>query len=143
MTAGTKFQSFVTEMAAGTHAACLGADTDTLKVVLTNTGPDAAADAVLVDLPAQCTGTGYTAGGDDVTNAFTDSAGTITVDGTNIVWTAGAGGITAFRYTTLYNDTPSSPADPLIAYWDYGSSVILAEGETFTFNIVTNLFTIA
>ena len=32
----------------------------------------------------------------------------------------------------LYNDTPTSPADPLIGFWDYGSSVSLANGDTFT-----------
>jgi hypothetical protein len=32
----------------------------------------------------------------------------------------------------LYNDTATSPADAAIAYWDYGSSVTLADTETFT-----------
>jgi hypothetical protein len=35
----------------------------------------------------------------------------------------------------LYNDTPTSPADPLVGYWDYGSSITLAAGETFTVDL--------
>jgi hypothetical protein len=32
----------------------------------------------------------------------------------------------------LYNDTTTSPSKPLVAWWDYGSSITLADGETFT-----------
>jgi hypothetical protein len=32
----------------------------------------------------------------------------------------------------VYNDTPTSPADPLVAWFDYGSSITLIDGETFT-----------
>ena len=37
-----------------------------------------------------------------------------------------------FRYYVLYNDTATSPADALIAWWDHGSAVTLADTETFT-----------
>lgn len=139
MVAAVTFDVFVTDMAAGNHAACLNADTDVLKVLLTNTVPSVTADTQLSELPAQCTGTGYTAGGDDVQNAATTATGTITVTGTDIQWDAGAADWTDFQYCTLYNST----ADATIAYWDYGSTVSLGNGETFTFNIVTNLFTVA
>jgi hypothetical protein len=45
----------------------------------------------------------------------------------------------------LFNDTPTSPADPLIGYWDYGSSFTLAAGETFTVDLdqSNGLFTVA
>jgi hypothetical protein len=42
----------------------------------------------------------------------------------------------------LYNDTPTSPADPLIAFWDYGSSVTLASGETLTVDFGANILTV-
>jgi hypothetical protein len=32
----------------------------------------------------------------------------------------------------LYNDSATSPLDALVAWWDYGSSITLADGETFT-----------
>jgi hypothetical protein len=49
--------------------------------------------------------------------------------------------VATFRYVDLYNDTPTSPADPLIAWWDYGSDVTLASGETFTIDYTTSTFT--
>ncbi|MBK7515447.1 MAG: hypothetical protein IPI51_07505 [Betaproteobacteria bacterium] len=41
------------------------------------------------------------------------------------------GAVGPFQYVVLYNDTPSSPADPLIGFWDYGSAVTMANTETF------------
>jgi hypothetical protein len=146
MVVAVKFETFVTDLATGTHGDALDApnDTDVLKVMLTLTTPDATADAVVADLPAdEPTGSGYQAGGDDVTNTSSKTGGTITLTGTDIVWTATAADWDDFRYATLYNDTPTSPADPLITFYDYGSTISLGDGETFTFNIVTNLLTIA
>jgi len=138
----TKFQSFVTALAAGTHAAALNADTDTLKVLLTLTQPSASLDLLLADLPAQPTGTGYTSGGADANNAATTATGTITVAASsNPSWTATAADWTDFRYVTLYNSTPAG--GPLIMYWDYGSTVSLGNGETFTVNVTSNYFTVS
>jgi hypothetical protein len=54
------------------------------------------------------------------------------VSGTQIVFTATAGGIGPFRYAVLYNDTATSPADAAVAYFDYGSSITLGDTETLT-----------
>jgi len=48
------------------------------------------------------------------------------------VLTASGGSVAAFRYVVLYNDTPTSPADPLIGWYDYGSDLTLLNGETLT-----------
>lgn len=45
-------------------------------------------------------------------------------------WTGTPSAMAAFRYAVLYNDTAAN--DPLIGYWDYGSTVTLNSGETFT-----------
>ena len=47
------------------------------------------------------------------------------------------------RYAVVYNDTPTSPADPLVCYWDYGSEVTLQDGESFTVDFGDSLFNIA
>lgn len=135
-----KFQRFVTDLAAGVHTAALNADTDTLKVYLTNTAPTVSTNAVKADLAEIATGNGYT-GAVDVLNAASTATGTITVAGTDVVITA-SGAVGPFRYVVLFNDTPISPADPLIGCWDYGSAVTLASGETFTTDFGASLFAV-
>lgn len=123
-----KFNAFVENVAEKVHN--LGSDT--LKVALTNTAP-AAANSVFADLTEISAGNGYTAGGTAATiSASAQSSGTYKLTLADVVFTASGGSIGPFRYVVLYNDTPTSPADPLIGYWDYGSSVTLAAGETFT-----------
>jgi hypothetical protein len=51
--------------------------------------------------------------------------------GTKVVVTA-SGAVGPFQYVAIYNDTPTSPADPLIGWWDYGSALTLQNGETFS-----------
>lgn len=142
MASFNKFEQFVTDVAAGVHASALGADTDTLKIYLSNAAPSASADAVKADLAEITNENGYTAP-EDTANAFTDSGGTITVAGTDVTITANGGTVGPFRYVVLYNDTPSSPADPLIGWWDYGSAITLQDGESFTTDFGASLFTIA
>ncbi|MEM6362819.1 MAG: hypothetical protein AAF745_00220 [Planctomycetota bacterium] len=128
MVAFNKFQPFVENLAEGVHD--LGADT--LKVLLTNTAP-AATSGVAADLTEISAGNGYTAGGASVTTSdSSQSSGTYKLTLADVVFTASGGSIGPFRYAVLYNDTPTSPADPLIGYWDNGSSETLDDGESVT-----------
>jgi len=138
-----KFQVFVTNMASGVHVNALNASTDTLKCYLSNTAPNAATHNVKADLAEISAGNGYTAGGHDTQNSASTSTGTITVSGTDITITASGGTIGPFRYVVLYNDTPTSPADPLIGWWDYGSSITLNDGESFTIDFGASIFTVS
>ena len=47
-----------------------------------------------------------------------------------MTWTASGGSIGPFRYSVIYNDTATN--DELIGYIDYGYSVTVASGQTFT-----------
>lgn len=126
MASYNKFQDFSEQLARGVH----DFDAHTFKVMLTNSAP-LETNTVKADLTEIAAGNGYTAGGTATTITLSETGGTTTVNGTEVVFTA-SGAIGPFRYAVLYNDTPTSPADPLVAWWDYGSSISLASGETFT-----------
>lgn len=120
-----KFHSFVEALAEKVHN--LGADT--LKVALTNTAP-VATNTVLANITQIASGNGYTTGG--TTANLTSSAqtsGLYRLVLADVVFTA-TGSMGPFRYAVLYNDTATN--DELIGWWDYGSSITLASGETFT-----------
>jgi hypothetical protein len=139
MASFNKYEVFSEHLAEKVH----NLDADTLKVMLSNSAPDAATHAVRSDASELSTGGGYTSGGTDAQNATSRSGGTTSITGVDIVFTASGGTIGPFRYAILYNDTPSSPADPLIGWWDYGSSITLAEGETLTVDFGSSILTVA
>ncbi len=124
MAVATKFQDFSEQLIRGVH----DWDAHTFKVMLTNTAP-VATNAVKADLTEISAGSGYTAGGTATTITVSETGGTTTVSGTEVVFTA-TGAVGPFRYATLYNDTAASKN--LVQFWDYGSAVTLAAGETFT-----------
>ena len=141
MAAFNKFESFSEELCEGTHN--FEAAGHTLNCYLSNTAPNAATHTVKADIAEIATGNGYT-GPQDTANDTSRSGGTTSVTGTDITITASGGTIGAFRYVILYNDTPTSPADPLIGWWDYGSSITLNDGESFTIDFdVASMFTVA
>lgn len=122
-----KFQQFVQDLAEKVH----NLSADQVEVYLSNTTPDAALDAVKADLAEIATGNGYT-GPVDTQNTGAETGGTYTLTGTKVVITASGGSIAAFRYVVLQNTTPTTPLDPLIGWWDYGSALTLLAGETFS-----------
>lgn len=126
MAAFNKFNSFVE--AAMEKAHNLGSDV--LKILLTNVAP-VATNTVKANLTEIGAGNGYTAGGTAVTiSSSAQVSGTYKLVGADVVFTASGGTIGPFRYAVLYNETAA--ADELIGWWDYGSAITLANGETFT-----------
>lgn len=118
-----KFQAFVEALAEKVHN--LGADQ--LVVALTNTAPSAT-DTQL----SAITEISYTnlSSRNITTSASAQTSGTYKLTLTDLVLTASGGTVGPFRYVVIYNDTATN--DELIAYYDYGSSITLNDGETFT-----------
>lgn len=114
-------------------------DGHTWKAVLTNTAPVQATGAVLADITQISAGNGYSTGGvtlSSVTWAET-GAGTGIWQFTcaDFSWTASGGTIGPFRYVVIYDDTPTSPADPLFGYLDWGTGITLPDGGIFTVDV--------
>ena len=140
-----KFQDFSEQLIRGVH----DFDAHTFKIALTNTAPVATQVSLdtVTNHAAPAAVNGYTAGGSATTVAISETTGTTTLTGTQVVFTAAGGNLGPFRYAVLYNDTATSPADALIAYFDYAASITLGDTETFTvkFNNATpgTMFTLA
>jgi hypothetical protein len=68
------------------------------------------------------------------------TTGTVPLTATDLVLTASGGSVAAFRYLCAYDDDPTSPADPLIGWFDYGSDLTLADTQTLTVDFGANGF---
>lgn len=125
MAAANKFNIFGLNLTNKVHN--LGSDT--LKVLLTNTAP-VATNAVTADITQISNGNGYTTGGSTASlTSNTQTSGTEKLILVSVTFTA-TGAVGPFRYAVLCNSTASG--GPLMLWWDYGSSVTLANGDTFT-----------
>jgi hypothetical protein len=122
-----KFNQFVEDVAHGVH----DLETDQIVVALcASANAPVATNAVLADL----TQIAYTnlSSRNVTTTSSAETSGTYKLTLTDLVLTASGGSVAAFRYIVLYNDTPTTPADPLIGWYDYGSDLTLNDTETLT-----------
>ena len=122
-----KFNQFTANLANKVHN--LG--TDVLKLALSDSAP-IPSNTVFANIIEIAAGNGYTAGGSVAAQTSSvQSGGTYNLILTSFSFTASGGAIGPFRYLVLYNSTPSSPLKPLIAWYDLGIEVTLANGEGF------------
>lgn len=129
----SKFNSFVEALAEKVHN--LGSDQ--LAIALTNTAPTAA-NSTLANL-TQIAYTNLSARNlTTVSSAQTGGAYALAL--ADLVLTA-SGAVGPFRYVAIYNDTASNKE--LIGWYDYGSSVTMANGETFTVDFGPTALTLA
>ena len=109
------------------------AQTDSWRLILSNTAPNAATNTTAASATELATSGGYTAGG--VVCTVTSAASTAGVYKLTLAapasptWTASGGGFT-FQYVILYNLTNTQ----CIGWWDFGSAVVMngTNGDTFT-----------
>ena len=136
-----KFNQFVEYLA----EKVFNLETDTLKVALTNTAP-VATNTVFANITEISAGNGYTAGGTQATLVSSgQTAGTYKLVLNDVTFTASGGSIGPFRYVVLYDDTPTSPADPLIGWYDYGANLTVTSGNSFVvdFDLSSGVLTVA
>jgi hypothetical protein len=100
--------------------------TDQFVIALSNTAP-VATNSVLADI-TQISYTNLSSRNVTTTSA-SQTSGTFTLVLADLVMTA-SGAVGPFRYVVLFDDTVAG--DPLVGWWDYGSSITMANGETFT-----------
>lgn len=134
MAAFNKFNAFVEAVAEKVHN--LGSDQLTVALTAAANAP-VATNSVLADL----TQISYTnlSSRNITTSSSSQSSGTYSLVLNDLVLTA-SGAVATFRYVCIYNDTSAS--DNLICWYDYGSDVTLANGETFTIDFGSSLFTL-
>ncbi len=122
-----KFNSFVEALAEKVHN--LGSDT--LTVALSNTLPVNTNTQLsnITQISYTNIQNGTTTGRNLAGVTSAQITGTYKLDANDLVLTA-TGTVPTFRYVVLYNDTATN--NELIGWYDYGATVDLLNGETFT-----------
>ena len=122
-----KFNSFVEALAEKVHN--LGSDT--LTVALTNTLPVNTNTQLsnITQISYTNIQNGGTTGRDLTGVTSAQTSGSYKLDANDLVLTA-TGTVPTFRYVVLFNNTATN--DELIGWYDYGTTVDLLNGETFT-----------
>jgi len=120
----TYFQAFTEAVAEKKHD--LGSDALNVALCAAANAPSASGDAVLADLTAASL-TNLLDAALSVSSS-SQSGGTYHLVISDKTLQASGGSVGPFRYVVVYNDTATNK--DLIGYWDYGSDVTLADGET-------------
>jgi len=125
-----KFDQFVEDLAHSVHKL----DTETLRVALSNAANAPVDTNTIRGNLIEIAYTNVVGGVNPTitTNTSGQALGIYTLNLNDLTITAGGGPVAGFRYVNIYNDTPTAPADPLICWFDYGSDLVLADGESLT-----------
>ena len=141
MASYNKFQQFVEDLAKGTHDFTSDSTCSVTVALCATANAPVATNSVLANL----TQISYTNLSSRIVTGVTaeHTTGTVTFTADDLTLTASGGAVAAFQYIVLYNDDPTSPADPLICWYDYGSALTLANGESLTLDFTNGFATLA
>jgi hypothetical protein len=130
----SKFQQYIEDLHNGVHNLA----SDTFTIALTNSAP-VATNSVLANI----TEISYTnaSSRDLVKGSSGQTSGNFTHLFNDLTITASGGTVGPFRYVVIYNNTPTSPLDPLVGWFDYGSSITLNDTETLLIDSTTSNIT--
>lgn len=144
MSSFNKFDIFAQDIGRKVH----NLNSDVLLILLTNTAPNAAdtiVDDSVTPMVVKSTSNaseitaehGYSTGGGTPTNSgYSQTSGTAKLVLQDLVFTASGGTFGPARYAVLYNSSAGSSGNrPVIGWWDRGSSVTPASGETLTIDL--------
>ena len=116
-------------------------DTDSFKInlYLSTSNADTLTEATidqLTDITNQvATAFGYTQNTKAITITTSNTTGTITIDGSDVSWTASGGSITA-RYAVIYDDTNANDIPVFVCLLDTTPADVTAtDGNNFNINI--------
>jgi len=146
MAAYVKFQQFTEDLAHGVHN--LGTDQLTVALFPAATVPSVSLDAVLADIGTETVYTNLSSRNITL-GTSSQTTGTYDLVLNDLTLTASGGAVAAFRYVCIYNDGTVALVNPLICYYDYGSDLTLADGESLTIDFESDgpttgsLFTLA
>lgn len=111
-------------------------ESDQIAVALTNTAPGSESSNPTADgngIVGNLTEISYSncSSRNITTTSSSQTSGTYKLVLADLTLTA-SGTVGPFRYIYIFDDTVTSPADPIIGYYDYGTSITLNNGDTFT-----------
>ena len=126
-------------------------DTDNFSIALSNTAPASESSNPLLDgngILANVTQIAYTNYSDTLAvdrrlegTAGTSTGGVYKFDADDFTITASGGAIAGWRYLYVFDDTLTD--DPLVAVWDFGSTITLADTNVSQINFAAaGLFTV-
>lgn len=112
-------------------------ESDTIAIALSNTAPSSESTNPATDgngILGNVTEISYTNCSSRTvsTTSSSQTSGTYKLVLADLQLTASGGAVGPFQYVYVYNDTVTTPADPLIGYYDYGSALTLNDGDSFT-----------
>jgi len=114
-------------------ATVINLESDQCLMYLSNDAPVVGTDSVVGDVVAITEQNGYAA--QALTESWVETGGGTGVwsfrHNADKTWTASGGNFGPFQYVVIYDDTPASPADPLMGYWDVGAATTITTGNSF------------